>query len=106
DIFVSVAGGIRIVEPGVDLGLLLAIASSFCSKALDPDMIIIGEVGLSGEVRSVSRLESRIKEAAHLGFRRGIIPKRSLKGLSQELFSKIDLHGVEFVEEALDALIR
>jgi DNA repair protein RadA/Sms len=106
DVFVSVAGGMKIVEPAIDLGILLAIASSFCNKAIDPDTIVIGEVGLGGEVRSVSRIESRIKEAILMGFKRCVLPKRNLKGLSSALAQKIELKGIEFVEEAVNALIR
>lgn len=106
DVFVSVAGGMKIVEPAIDLGILLAIASSFCNKVIDPDTIVIGEVGLGGEVRSVSRIESRMKEAVMMGFKRCILPKRNLKGLSPTFAPKIELKGIDFVEEAVNALIR
>ncbi len=105
DVFVSVAGGMKISEPAVGLGVLLAIASSFSNKAIDSETVILGEVGLGGEVRSVPRIESRIKEAIHMGFRTCILPKRNLKGLSQELVNKIDLQGVEVVDEAIHACI-
>jgi len=105
DVFVSVAGGIRITEPAIDLSILMAIASSFCNRPIDPDTVVIGEVGLGGEVRSVPRIESRLKEAAYLGFRRVILPKRNLQGLSIEFKSKIDIQGVELVEEAIRTLI-
>lgn len=106
DVFVSVAGGMKIVEPAIDLGILLAIGSSFCNKPIDSDTIIIGEVGLGGEVRSVPRIESRIKEAVSMGFKYCLLPKRNLKGISQTYFEKIELHGVEVVEEAIHATIR
>ncbi len=106
DVFVSVAGGMKIVEPAIDLGILMAIASSFCNKPIDPEMVILGEVGLGGEVRSVPRIESRIKEAIHMGFRQCLLPKRNLRGLSQELFQKISLHGIDMVDEAIHAFIR
>jgi DNA repair protein RadA/Sms len=105
DVFVSVAGGVRITEPAIDLGILLAIASSLCNKAIHSETVVVGEVGLGGEIRSVSRIEQRIKEAAQMGFQRCLIPKRNLKGLPSSLLDKITVKGVEFVEEAIDALI-
>lgn len=106
DVFVSVAGGLRIMEPAIDLGVLLACASSMQNRRLDPETTVVGEVGLGGEVRSVSRIESRLKEAIHMGFSRCIIPKRNLKGMSDDIRQKINIQGVEFVEEAVDALLR
>lgn len=105
DVFVSIAGGMRILEPAIDLGVLAAIASSLRNRKIDPETAVTGEVGLGGELRSVPRLESRIKEAINMGFRRCIVPKRNLKGLSEELRSKIEVHGVEIVEEAVEALL-
>ena len=106
DVFVSVAGGLRVMEPAIDLGVLLAVASSMQNKVLDPDTTVVGEVGLGGEVRSVSRIESRLKEAIHMGFQRCIIPKRNLKGIAEEYRSKIHIQGVESVEDAVYALFK
>jgi DNA repair protein RadA/Sms len=83
----------------------MAIASSFCNRMLDPETVVVGEVGLGGEVRSVPRIEARIKEAIHMGFKRCVLPKRNMKGLSQELAQKINLQGVSLVEEAVGILI-
>lgn len=105
DVFVSVAGGLRITEPGIDLGILLAAASSMRNRRIDPDMAVMGEVGLGGEIRSVPRVESRLKEAIHMGFKRCIIPKRNLKGIPEEMTKKIQIIGVEMVDEAIDATI-
>lgn len=105
DVFVSVAGGLRILEPAIDLGILLAVASSFRNQIVDPETIVLGEVGLGGEVRSVSHIETRMKEAVHMGFRRCLIPKRNIKGVPSELQKKIHVQGVEFVEEAIHAII-
>lgn len=105
DVFVSIAGGMRVIEPGADLGILIAVASSMRNRMIDPETAIIGEVGLGGEIRSVTRMESRIKEAIHMGFKRCLIPLRNMKGLSEELKQKIRLKGVEFVEEAVDLFI-
>lgn len=106
DVFVSVAGGLRIVEPAIDLGILLAAASSMQNRILDSETTIVGEVGLGGEVRSVHRIESRLKEAISMGFQRCIIPKRNVKGLSEDISKKIRIQGVEFVEEAINAVLR
>jgi DNA repair protein RadA/Sms len=79
DVFVNVAGGIRLDEPASDLGLALALASSFRDRALPPDRVMIGEVGLGGELRPVAQLARRLSEAARLGFRSAVVPKRSLE---------------------------
>jgi DNA repair protein RadA/Sms len=105
DVFVSIAGGLKIVEPAIDLGVLLAIASSFCNHPIDPGTVVIGEVGLGGEVRSVPRIEHRIKEALHMGFSRCVLPKRNVRGLPTGLAERIALQGVETVEEAVHALV-
>lgn len=105
DVFVSVAGGMKIVEPGLDLSLSLAVASSFRNKPIDRNTCMAGEIGLSGEVRPVARIESRIKEAKHMGFKRIILPKRNVKGLSKEAREGIAITGVDFIEEAIDAVI-
>lgn len=105
DVFVSVAGGMKIFEPAVDLGVLMAIGSSFCNKPIDPETVVIGEVGLGGEIRRVPRIENRIREAIHMGFRRCLLPKRNQKGLEGELGKKITLIGVDVVEEAIHELL-
>lgn len=105
DVFVSIAGGVKIYEPSVDLGICVAVLSSFCNRSIDPDTVIFGEVGLGGEVRSVAKAEARVKEALHLGFTKCILPKKNLDGLSSDLKQKIALRGVETVEEAIHELI-
>ncbi len=105
DVFVSVAGGLKIFEPAVDLGILMSIASSFCNRPIDAQTAVVGEVGLGGEVRGVPRIENRIREAIHMGFGRCVLPKRNLKGLASDLSSKIALIGVDVVEEAVRALL-
>lgn len=102
DVFVAVTGGLKIIEPGIDLAILLAIASSFCNRALDAETVVVGEVGLGGEVRSVGRVELRLKEALNMGFQRCVLPKKNLKGIS---LKGIELIGVERVEEAIDKLL-
>lgn len=105
DVFVSIAGGMRITEPGIDLGILISVASSMRNRVIDPETTVVGEVGLGGEIRSVTRVESRIKEAIHMGFQCCLVPKRNLKGISEELRKKIKIMGIEVVEEAVDMLI-
>ncbi len=75
DVYVNVVGGLRIDEPAADLGVALAIVSSLRDKPIDPELAVIGEVGLSGEVRGVAHLEQRLREAAKLGFKRCLIPQ-------------------------------
>lgn len=104
DVFVSVAGGLKIVEPAIDLAILMAIASSFSNRILDPKIAVMGEVGLGGEVRSIPRIESRLKEALNMGFTTCILPTRNLKGLSKTLREKLTLQGIEYIDEALKTL--
>lgn len=105
DVFVSVAGGLKINEPSIDLGILLAITSSLTGRAIHPDVVVIGEVGLGGEVRSVAHMDSRIKEAIHMGFAAVLMPRKNQTALSEELAAKIRIKGIDFVEEAIDVLL-
>jgi DNA repair protein RadA/Sms len=75
DVYLNVAGGMRVTEPAVDLGVAAAIASSFRDRPLDPRTVIMGEVGLGGEVRAIPHLETRLREAAKLGFQNAVIPE-------------------------------
>lgn len=102
DIFLNVAGGVRLAEPAVDLGVMAALASSHLNKAIPARTILFGEVGLAGEVRAVSRPELRVKEAARLGFDRCLLPAGNLKNL--EALPGMELIGVRRAEEALDGL--
>jgi DNA repair protein RadA/Sms len=90
DIFLNVAGGVRISEPAADLGMILAVASSHLDKVIDPHTVVLGEVGLAGEVRRITHPELRVREAAKLGFTRCVIPAGSPR--------KIDVPGIELVE--------
>jgi DNA repair protein RadA/Sms len=78
DVIASVVGGLRVHEPAADLGLALAIVSSYRDKPVPPDLVALGEVGLSAELRSVSQLERRLLEAERLGFRRCLLPRSAL----------------------------
>jgi DNA repair protein RadA/Sms len=83
DIFVNVAGGVKLSEPAVDLGITAAIASSFLDRPIDPKTVVFGEVGLTGEVRGINQMEVRVREAERMGFRRCILPKTQLRGTLQ-----------------------
>jgi len=102
DIFLNVAGGVRLDEPAVDLGIVAALASSHLNKPVPQRTIVFGEVGLAGEVRAVSRPELRVKEAARLGFDRCFLPAGNLKNL--ETPRGMTLCGVRHAEEMLDEL--
>lgn len=106
DVFVSIAGGMRVIEPGSDLGVLVAVASSMRNRIIDSETAVIGEVGLGGEIRSVPRIESRLKEVINMGFRCCIIPKRNLKGIPEDIKSKIKIVGADVVEDAVGMLIQ
>ncbi len=79
---VNVAGGLKVSEPAADLGIALAIASSLRGTAIDPNLVAIGELGLSGELRAVPHLERRLNEAAKLGFKRCLLPTTTKPGAS------------------------
>src|SRR5262249_59977870 len=79
DVIVNVVGGLKIQEPAVDLGVALALASSYHDSLLPGDMVAIGEIGLSGELRSVSHLERRLAEAEKLGLRSAVVPRVALR---------------------------
>lgn len=98
DAYVNAVGGVRINEPAADLGLLLALASSFRDHRFPPDALALGEVGLTGEVRGVSRLSQRLKEAAHLGFRQCFVPRANLEEAGE---SPMEVIAVNSVAEAL-----
>ncbi|WP_144402040.1 DNA repair protein RadA [Geoalkalibacter subterraneus] len=100
DIFLNVAGGVRLDEPAVDLGVMAALASSHLNRAIPQRTIVFGEVGLAGEVRAVSHPDLRVKEAARLGFNRCILPAGNLKNL--EAPPGLRLMGVKSAEEMLE----
>ena len=100
DIFINVVGGLQVREPAADLALAAAIASSARDRALPPDLALIGEVGLSGELRRVPRLEARLREAVKLGFSSIVVPKGADPGW--DLPSKAKLHEMAGLSEALE----
>ena len=100
DAYVNITGGIKIQEPAIDLGIVLAILSSFRNKALNPKLVAFGEVGLSGEVRAVSMAKQRVTEAEKLGFEECVVPLVSLEECKKG--SKIRVIGVSSVQDAVD----
>ncbi|WP_066189127.1 DNA repair protein RadA [Gracilibacillus timonensis] len=103
DAYVKVAGGVKLDEPAIDLAVAISIASSFRDKPPQMDDVLVGEVGLTGEVRRVSRIEQRIQEAAKLGFKRAIIPAKNMEGWTPP--NQIELIGVRSVQEAIQATL-
>ena len=100
DIYVSVVGGLKVIEPAVDLGVALALASNFRNIPVDAGTVALGEIGLTGEVRACGQVEQRLREAVRLGFRRFVIPERNIE--IRERYPDLELIGVKTVREALD----
>ena len=103
DVFVNVTGGIRIEEPAADLGIISAVVSSIRDIPIDPWTVIIGEVGLGGEVRGVNQVEKRVNEAEKLGFKRVILPEANLKSLGSK--TRIELLPVKNIYETLGLIL-
>lgn len=102
DIFLKVAGGLKLEEPAVDLGILASIASNYLDKPVNPKTVVFGEVGLAGEVRAINQAELRLKEASSLGFKRCIIPKNNANRIKKD--KSLEIIGVSSVKEAMDVL--
>lgn len=102
DVYLNVVSGIKLAEPAVDLGIILACISSFKNISIPQDVVAIGEVGLTGEVRAVNMIEKRIKEAEKLGFKKCIIPESNKKLLKENY--KLDIIGVRNINEAIKGL--
>lgn len=100
DVYVNVAGGLKIIEPAIDLALILAVASGLRNKSLSIDVAVFGEVGLTGEVRPVARADLRIAEALRYGFKKIIMPARNLKDIKKQ--DGINLIGINTLNEALN----
>ncbi len=103
DAYVNIAGGIKMNEPAIDLGIVMALISSYKNKPIDERVIVFGEVGLSGEVRAVNMPEQRVAEASKLGFQTCIMPKVSMEGIDPK--NGIKLLGVQNIREAIDLLV-
>jgi DNA repair protein RadA/Sms len=102
DIFMNVAGGVKVDEPSIDMGIISAITSSFLDKPISEETLVIGEVGLTGEVRAVSRIDIRITEAKKMGFKKLLLPAGNLKRISNK--EGIELVGISTISEGIDEL--
>jgi DNA repair protein RadA/Sms len=103
DLFVNVAGGMTLEDPAADLATVAALASSFRDKVIEARTLVLGEVGLAGEVRAVAQAEARLSEAARLGFRRAVVPAGNARHVDAP--AGMEVLGVETVEEALERLL-
>lgn len=104
DVYINIVGGLRLDETACDLSVCLAVVSGLMDKPVPDDMIAIGEVGLGGEVRNVTNLEYRLKEAMRMGFVRAVVPKHGLKQLDRTKFDRMELLGVSYVRQAIALL--
>lgn len=104
DAYVNLAGGMKIIEPALDVALIACLASSYKNQAIDPYTIVLGEAGLTGEIRAVTNVEKRVKEAMKLGFKTCIIPQGNLKGLKE--VNEMKIYGVSNIGELLKLLFK
>jgi len=102
DIFMNVAGGVKVDEPAIDLAIVSAVTSSFLDKSIQDGTLVLGEVGLAGEVRAIGRVETRVAEAKKMGFKRCLVPDSNLKRMSG--IKGIELVGIKRVSEAIEVL--
>ncbi|HHD64446.1 MAG TPA: DNA repair protein RadA [Desulfobulbaceae bacterium] len=106
DIFLNIAGGIRIDEPALDLGVVVALISSLFEKVVDPTTVVCGEVGLAGEIRAVSQMEMRLREADRLGFTTFLMPESCLRGLEMLTTGPMKIIGVPTVQALVEQLFQ
>ncbi|MEE0806987.1 MAG: DNA repair protein RadA [Acutalibacteraceae bacterium] len=105
DAYLNVVGGLRIDEPAVDLAVAMALVSSLKDMPIRDDTVVFGEIGLAGELRSVSHIEARVSEAFRLGFTRCVLPYHSVKNMDRKRFEGMELLGVRNVREAFEACV-
>lgn len=103
DVFVNIAGGVKIDEPAVDLGIATSITSSLRDVPVDSSSVAVGEIGLGGEIRTIGQIEKRVQEAAKLGFKRIVVPQNNLKNVTPD--GDIEIIGVDRVEKAMEVLL-
>lgn len=99
DVFLNIAGGIKIDEPSIDLAAAMSVCSSFKDSPIDPDMMVLGEIGLGGEIRTISFVDRRIQEAAKLGFKKIVLPKGNMKGFKRD--GVLEFIPVETIKDAV-----
>lgn len=105
DTYINIVGGLRLDEPATDLSVALALVSSLKDAPVRDDALAFGEIGLAGEIRAVSNCEQRLREALRLGFKRCVIPRHNLKGLSEKVKSELEIVGARTVREAFEAMV-
>jgi len=106
DIFLNIAGGIRIDEPALDLGVVVALLSSLFETTVNPDTVVCGEVGLAGEIRAVGQMNLRLREADRLGFKKFLMPDSNTQGLDTGAGSTMQVIGVRTVRDVVDKLFQ
>ncbi len=102
DIFMNVAGGVKVIEPAVDMAIVSAIASSFLDKPVPDGTVVLGEVGLAGEVRAIGQVDIRLAEVKKMGFNRCLVPDSNLKRIHD--IDGIEVSGIKKVSDAVEAL--
>jgi len=102
DIFMNVAGGVKVDEPAVDIGIVSAMASSLLDRAITNGTVVLGEVGLTGEVRAIGQVDARVSEIKKMGFTRCLLPKSNLKRMS--ITKGIEIIGLKRIEQMAEAL--
>ena len=100
DIYVNVVGGLELDETSIDLAVILSVISGLGEKSIPDDMVVIGEVGLGGEVRAVTNIDSRLKEIERLGFKRAIIPYHCMTKINTDDFN-LEIYGVNNIKQAI-----
>ena len=105
NVFINMAGGVKIIEPAADLAVCCSIASNLLEKPVNRRTVVIGEVGLGGEVRSVGQIEKRIAEAVKMGFTAAVIPSYNLNGLKKNISGKIKISAVNNLTDAIEKLM-
>jgi DNA repair protein RadA/Sms len=103
DVYINIVGGLRLDEPGADLPVVLAVASSYRDRAIDDNLVAIGEVGLTGEIRAVSHMNQRLGEVSRLGFKKCIIPRGGSEKL--EIPAGLEVYRVRNLREAIEMAI-
>ena len=103
DAYINVIGGLRLDEPGADLPVVLAVASSYREQVIPDDLVAIGEVGLTGEIRSVSNMNQRLSEAARLGFKKCVIPRNGTEKV--EIPCGLTIYRVRNLREAIEVVL-
>lgn len=100
DAYLNIVGGLRLEEPAADLPVIMALASNLLDQPVNDNLVAMGEIGLAGEVRSISQIQARVNECVRLGFRKILIPKASLKGLNHAEFDGVDIYPISTIQEA------